>query len=157
MAVSVHYGKLDSRLRRFKAQKDAGGIKVNKKIDQVAKIIHGEISTEELVQIEKMVKKAREEIAADAPLGYWEGKVPCWQMHACPSYIRNECPSYRVRSHPCWQMEGTYCKLNDYGSIGLDTSICQICRVYKTYGNGEAIEIKLFGHGIDPDFFRHLK
>ncbi|HEX7475907.1 MAG TPA: hypothetical protein VF318_08070 [Dehalococcoidales bacterium] len=131
---------------------------MNKKaVDQVAKIINGSLKVEELVQIERMVKEAKKGIVADVPLGYWAGKTPCWQMNACPSYIREECPSYRLRSQPCWEMEGTYCKLNDYGSTGQDTSICMICRVYKIYGNGESIEIKLFGQGIDADFFRHLK
>ncbi len=131
---------------------------MNKKlVDQVAKLIHNDLGPDELAQIEKLVKKAREEIAADAPMGFWRDKTPCWQMNSCPSYIRCECPSYRVRSHPCWEMEGTYCKLNDCGSSGRDTTICGICRVFKTYGESQMIEIKLFGQGIDPDFFRQTK
>jgi len=80
---------------------------------------------------------------------YWAGRSPCWEMCHCPAMIRNECPATKYHFIPCWQIEGTYCKLDDYGESGTDTSICQVCRVYKKYGNGEPIELKLFGRGID--------
>lgn len=70
-------------------------------------------------------------------------------MCHCPAMIRAECPSPKYQFLPCWQIEGTYCKLDDYGQTGTDTSICQVCRVYKKYGKGETIELKLFGRGID--------
>jgi len=47
-------------------------------------------------------------------------------------------------------------KLCDNGNNGNDTSICQICRVYKKYGQGKPIEIKLFGKGLDS-YCRALK
>jgi hypothetical protein len=126
-------------------------------IDQVAKIISGNVGVDDLVEIERIVKEAKKEIEAETPLGYWAGKTPCWTMNSCPSYIYQECPSYRLRSQPCWEMEGTYCKLNDFDSTGRDTSICNVCRVYKIYGDGQKIEIKLFDQGIDPNFIKHLK
>jgi hypothetical protein len=80
---------------------------------------------------------------------FWNGKSPCWEMCHCPAMIRTECPAPKYQFLPCWQIEGTYCKLDDYGETGTDTSICQVCRVYKKYGKGEPIELKLFGRGID--------
>ena len=32
---------------------------------------------------------------------------------------------------------------------GKDTSICEVCRVYKTYGEGKPIQLKLMGRGIN--------
>ena len=32
---------------------------------------------------------------------------------------------------------------------GRDTTICQVCRVYKKYGAGKPIQIRLTGAGID--------
>jgi len=47
-------------------------------------------------------------------------------------------------------------KLTDDGTDGKDTSVCQVCRVYKKYGQGKLIEIKLFNRGVDA-YFRSLK
>ena len=80
---------------------------------------------------------------------YWSGRSPCWEMCHCPAMIREECPATKYQFIPCWQIEGTYCKLDDYGGSGYDTSICQVCRVYKKYGNGKSIELKLMGRGLD--------
>ncbi|MGD0354843.1 MAG: hypothetical protein ABSB31_05300 [Dehalococcoidia bacterium] len=80
---------------------------------------------------------------------FWTDKSPCWEMCHCPAMIREECPSPKYLFLPCWQIEGTYCKLDDYGESGVDTSICEVCRVYKKYGNGEPIKLKLFGRGLD--------
>jgi hypothetical protein len=70
-------------------------------------------------------------------------------MCHCPAQIREACPATKYQFVPCWQIEGTYCKLDDYGESGTDTSICQVCRVYKKYSSGEPIELKLLGRGID--------
>ncbi len=43
--------------------------------------------------------------------------------------------------------------MDDMGSSGKDTTMCQTCRVYKKYGNGEPVRLKLFGKGMDT----HLK
>lgn len=82
---------------------------------------------------------------------FWAGKTPCWQMCHCPPVIRDECPASTYTSLPCWEIEGTYSKLQmkDNVATGTDTSICEVCRVYKMYGDGKPIELKLRGKGID--------
>lgn len=83
--------------------------------------------------------------------GFWEGKTPCWKMCHCPPMIKEECPAPNYPVLPCWEIEGTWCKLQNTpsGMSGTDTSICKVCRVYKTYGHNKPIEIKLFGKGIN--------
>ncbi|MFC1917584.1 hypothetical protein ACFLXH_02910 [Chloroflexota bacterium] len=49
----------------------------------------------------------------------------------------------------CWEIEGTYCKLDDKGARGDDTSICEVCCVYEKWGDDQPIKIKLFGKGIN--------
>ena len=88
-------------------------------------------------------------VAAEGAQEFWEGKTPCWEMCHCPPMIREDCPAPKYRFLPCWQIEGTYCKLDDYGATGRDTSICELCRVYKKWGDKKPIELKLFGRGID--------
>ena len=80
---------------------------------------------------------------------FWADKQPCWEKCHCPAMIKAECPSTLYQFLPCWEIEGTYCKLDDYGSAGKDTSICEVCRVYKKYGDGKPIQLKLMGRGID--------
>lgn len=87
--------------------------------------------------------------AIEEKVNFWINKSPCWEMCHCPARIRDECPAIKYQFLPCWQIEGTYCKLDDYGLSGADSSICQVCRVYKKYGGNTAIEIKLFGRGIN--------
>ena len=82
-------------------------------------------------------------------LDFWQGRAPCWEMCHCPEMIRRECPAQKYTFLPCWEIEGTYCKLDDSGATGRDTSICELCRVYKRWGEGKPIELKLFGRGID--------
>jgi hypothetical protein len=137
---------------KWSNKRKEGGTLERKVVEQVSKIITSSVTVEELEEIEKVIQEAKRDIAIEAPQGYWENKTPCWEMCSCPSSVRNECPSFRMRCQPCWEMEGTYCKLEDQGATGRDISICRICRVYKKYGNGEPIEIKLFGHGMDSRF-----
>jgi hypothetical protein len=73
----------------------------------------------------------------------------CWEMCHCPEMIKRDCPATKYITTPCWEIEGTYCKLNDFGATGDDTSICYVCRVYKKYGNDNPIKLKLFGRGIN--------
>ena len=93
-------------------------------------------------------KKATE-VKEEQGVNFWADKTPCYKLCNCPEMITNECPVSKYQFLPCWEIEGTYCKLDDKGSTGRDTSICETCRVYKKYGNGEPIVLKLFGKGID--------
>lgn len=86
---------------------------------------------------------------AEGLQNFWAGKSSCWEMCHCPIMIREECPASKYQFLPCWQIEGTYCKLDDFGESGSDVTICEVCRVYKRYGMNERIELKLFGRGID--------
>ena len=119
-------------------------------IEQVEEILTGVSTVEEIAEIERVIEEAKGKIMIEPGLGFWEGKTPCWEMFRCPEEVRNECPAFKYRSLPCWEVEGTYCKLFDYGAKGDGTDICQYCRVYKRWGQGEPIEIKLHGKGINP-------
>ena len=94
------------------------------------------------VKIAKTAKKERR-------VNFWTGKLPCWELCNCPPMIKRECPAGKYQVLPCWEIEGTYCKLDDRNSTGRDISICETCRVYRKYGNGQPIVLKLFGKGID--------
>ena len=120
-----------------------------KVIEQVEKIVKDVTTVEEIAEIERAISEAKGKILPEPTLGFWEGKTPCWEMFRCPEAMRNECPAFKYRSLPCWQIEGTYCKLYDYGAKGDGTDICQVCRVYKRWGHGEPIEIKLLGKGFN--------
>lgn len=104
---------------------------------------------EDIVGVERVINEVKGKIMAEPTLGFWEGKTPCWEMTHCPEGIKMECPAFKYRSLPCWEIEGTYCKLDFYGVLDLDTNICKLCRAYKRYGQGKPIQIKLFGKGID--------
>lgn len=88
-------------------------------------------------------------------INYWENKVHCSKLCNCPDVIKNECPVAVYQFLPCWEIEGTYCKLDDMGSTGNDTTICHTCRVYKKYGDGQPIKLKLFGKGMNTDIEEH--
>jgi hypothetical protein len=93
----------------------------------------------------------KEELVEESGADFWEGKTPCWQMCQCPPAIRDDCPASKYTSLPCWEIEGTYSKLRKKGDAvtGTDTSVCETCRVYRKYGGGKPIELKLCGRGID--------
>ena len=82
-------------------------------------------------------------------VNFWTDKTPCWGLCHCPAMITNECPAPKYQFTPCWTIEGSYCKLNDFGTKSDDTSICESCRVYKKYGKGEPIKLTLLGKGIN--------
>ena len=113
-----------------------------KVIEQVEEIVKDVTTVEEVAEIERVIAEVKGKILTEPTLGFWEGKTPCWELHRCPEMIEIDCPAFKYRFLPCWNIEGTYCKLNDYGATGLDTSICEVCRVYKRYGHGEPIKIK---------------
>jgi len=80
---------------------------------------------------------------------FWFRRTPCWQLTNCPDSVKNACPTPKYPALPCWQIEGTYCKLDERHAGGLDTSICRLCPVYKQYGSCSPLQIKLFCSGID--------
>ncbi len=100
-------------------------------------------------EAEQAINEVKGKIPLEPALGFWEGKTPCWEISRCPEAIKIECPAFKDRSLPCWEMQGTYCKVDAPDTTGLDTSICEICEVYKRYGHSEPIQIKLSGKGID--------
>lgn len=120
-----------------------------KVVEQVEELLRGVTTVEEIAEVERVINKVKGKVLAEPALGFWEGKTPCWEMFRCPEAMKKECPAFKYRILPCWQIEGTYCKLRDYGQRGDATDICQVCRVYKRWGHGEPIEIKLRGKGFN--------
>ncbi len=118
-------------------------------IEQIDQLLSGVVTSSEINEIEKRLAEARGRIPATAGKGFWEDKTPCWEMFRCPEIIRNECPAYRFTSLPCWEIEGTYSKLSNFGEKGDKVDICQHCRIYKKYGDGKPIQIKLVGQGLN--------
>lgn len=98
---------------------------------------------------ERAIDEVKGKIPPEPALGFWKGKTPCWKISRCPKAIKIECPAFKDQSLPCWVIQGTYCKMDATDTTGLDTSICEICEVYKRYGNFEPIQIKLSGKRID--------
>jgi len=121
-----------------------------KVLEQVEGILKGVTTVEEIEGIERLIREAKGKATVEPAMGFWEGKTPCWEMLRCPEAIKNECPAFKYRSVPCWEIEGTYSKLYDYGQKGDGTSICRYCRVYKKWGQDAPIAIKLFGKGFNP-------
>jgi len=117
--------------------------------EQLEEVVRGVTSVEDIAEIERVISEVKGKILAEPTLGFWEDKTPCWEMFRCPEAMRKECPAFKYRTLPCWQIEGTYCKLLDYGQKGNGTDICRVCRVYKRWGHGEPIEIKLHGKGFN--------
>ena len=118
-------------------------------VEQVEEILKKAATEEDIAEIQKLIAEVRGKILVGEEEGFWEGKTPCWEVCRCPDMVKNECAAPKYQAVPCWEIEGTYCKLDDYGATGLDTTICQLCRVYKRYGENKPIQIKLFGKGID--------
>ena len=61
--------------------------------------------------------------------GFWDGKVPCWQLRECIAELCDTCPAYIDQSRPCWLIENTPCKTL------LDMSTCSVCIVHSRYGS----------------------
>lgn len=107
-------------------------------------------------QVSEKNKRIDAEIEASR-FNFWQDKQPCWEKCHCPEAIKADCPSTKYQFVPCWEIEGTYCKLDDHGATGKDTSICEVCRVYKKYGNEEPIKLKLFGKGMNVNILQSAK
>ena len=99
-----------------------------------------------------MAGRVREQI------NFWQDKTPCWELCHCPEVIKSKCPVSKYILLPCWEIEGTFLKLGGCDDIdkGNNVSICRVCRIYKRYGEGKPIEIKLRGKGLDT-YYRSLK
>jgi hypothetical protein len=121
---------------------------VDKQIDEIFNSIE---TMGDIEAIEKIITEIKGKLQLDVPSGFWEGKTPCWEVLRCPEHLKAECPAFRFQSMPCWQIEGTYCKLSASCQRGDNTEICQVCRVYKRWGQGEPIEIKLQGVGFNQE------
>ena len=117
--------------------------------EQLEEILKSTTTLGDIAEIERAIDEVKGNIMSEAATGFWEDKTPCWEMLRCPEAIRNECPAFKHQGMPCWQMEGTYCKLHCDGEKGHNTDICRVCRVYKRWGNEEPIEIKLAGKGFN--------
>jgi len=117
-------------------------------LEQVAEILTGVKTVEEITEIEAALQEAKGKLRLEPRDGFWEGKTPCWEMFQCPVEVRNECPAFKYRSQPCWEMEGTYHKQFDYGEKGEGIDICQSCRVYKRWADEKSIEVKLRGNKL---------
>jgi len=120
-----------------------------KLVEQIEEVLKGTRTIEDIAEIEKLILEAKGKIMPEPAAGFWENKTPCWQMCRCPDIIKNECPAPKYPDMPCWAVEGTYCKLDDYGAKGDDVTICEVCRVYKKWGNGEPIQMRVKGKGIN--------
>ena len=97
----------------------------------------------------KVKVKKETGVKEEKGVNFWTDKAPCWELCNCPEMIKSECPVEKYQFLPCWEIEGTYCKLDDRGATGRDTSICEVCRIYKKYGGGKTIQLKLLGRGIN--------
>ena len=117
--------------------------------EQLEEILKGTTTLGDIAEIERAIDEIKGDILSEAATGFWEDKTPCWEMLRCPKAIRNECPAFKHQGMPCWQMEGTYCRLHSDDEKGHNTGICRVCRVYKRWGHGERVEMKLRGKGFD--------
>lgn len=120
-----------------------------KVMEELKKILDEIRDADDVAEVEKVIAEIKGKISLEPAKGFWEDKSPCWEMCHCPEAIRDDCPAYTHQALACWAIEGTYCKLTDYGTRGDDISICRVCRVYKRWGAGEPIELKLLGKGIN--------
>ena len=135
--VELFHGAVPGKIARMRVGRQLEGL------------LKGITTVDEIAEIEKAISEVKGKILAEETEGFWKGKTPCWEMLRCPEEIRNECPAFKHKGLPCWQIEGTYSKLHGGGRRGCNTDICQVCRVYKRWGQDEPIEIKLFDKGFN--------
>ena len=120
-----------------------------KTVEQLRELVRDIRDPEDVAEIERLISETKGKVLQQRAQGFWEGKTPCWEMVHCPEVIRKECPVQRHQAMACWELEGTYCKLCDGGRSGQDTSVCEVCRVYRRWGNDKPIIIKIFGDGMN--------
>ena len=95
-------------------------------------------------EVAQFLRNEKARITKEHRRNFWFGKTSCWEMTHCPDSIKNVCPAPKYPSLPCWQIEGTYCKLDERNESGEDTSVCKLCQVYEQYGGRRPLQIKLF-------------
>ena len=95
-------------------------------------------------EFEQFLRNEKAKYAEEHYRNFWFGKTACWEITNCPDSVKNECPAPKHPYLPCWQIEGTYCKLDEHNASGLDTNICRQCLVYKQYGGHSPLKIKGF-------------
>lgn len=134
---------------RKENEKHATEANSERTVSKAADLIQSITSLTELERIEEVVRKAKDNIKTLQMENFWEGKTPCWELSRCPDEIRDACGAFKYRYLPCWEIEGTFCKLQGDGSNGDSIEICSDCRVYKKFGNREPIILKSFGHGFN--------
>jgi len=121
----------------------------HKRVEELREIVQQIKDPEDVAEIERVISEAKGKVVLRETQGFWEGKSPCWEMVHCPAVIRDDCPVQRHQDMACWELEGTYCKLSDGGASGKDTTVCEVCRVYRRWGNNKPITIKLLGDGMN--------
>jgi len=88
------------------ASKRRGAEIVKTKVaEQVEELLRGVTTVEEVAEVERAINEVKGKVLAEPALGFWEGKTPCWEMFRCPEAMRNECPAFKYRTLPCWQMD----------------------------------------------------
>ena len=118
-------------------------------LSRVKEILKEGMTEQEIEEIAAVMEEVEGKLQLEEKEhGFWESKTACWEMFSCPPQIKNECPAFLYGNQPCWEMEGTYCKLTAGGSRGDSTEICETCRIYKKYGHGEPVHITLWGQGL---------
>jgi len=75
-----------------------------KELEQVKQLLKGVATAEEIAEVDRIIQDAKGKILAEPNLGFWEGKTPCWEMFRCPEPMKNECPAFKYRSLPCWEI-----------------------------------------------------
>ncbi|MBN1863116.1 MAG: hypothetical protein JW790_05680 [Dehalococcoidales bacterium] len=145
-------GEVAPRPRRYKEV--AMETAIARRLEEILKKV---TTIEDVAEIERVVNEVKGNILTERALGFWEGKNPCWDMFHCPDAIKKECPAFQYHQLPCWQIEGTYCKLLDASPEGTASDICHVCRVYNKWGGHEPIEIKLRGKGSDIKLSQVMK
>jgi len=126
-----------------------------KTVEQLREIVREIKDPDDMAEIERVISETKGKVLLGRTQGFWEGKTPCWEMVRCPEVIREDCPVQRHQAFACWELEGTYCKLSDGGASGGSTAACEVCRVYRRWGNNKPIVIRVLGDGMNAS--RHAE
>ena len=86
----------------------------------------GQSEAKEMAKTMEKIETAAE-TRDDKGFKFWTGKSPCWELSHCTNMVKAECPAFKYQFLPCWEIEGTYCKLDDYGADGKVIRCRTIC------------------------------